>query len=80
MERYYTHSDPTNKPIWNVDSSYNTSKDIEIPRTGDMSQTANSVISRNNFDTGSEIGGHSNRPGDILLQQAPNMEVKLKIF
>ena len=60
--------------------TFNNSTDMEMSQTGDMSQTGNSVYSMNNLDTGGQglesgIGGHSNRPGDILHQQAPNMEV-----
>ena len=77
------HTRRTGEPSGNVDLSYDTfnnSTDMEMSQTGDMSQTGNSVYSMNNLDTGGQglesgMGGHSNRPGDILLQQAPNLEV-----
>ena len=77
------HSRRTGEPSGNNELSYDTfnnSTDMEMSQTGDMSQTGNSVYSMNNLDTGGQglesgIGGHSNRPGDILHQQAPNMEV-----
>ena len=82
------HTRRTGEPSGNNELSYDTfnnSTDMEMSQTGDMSQTGNSVYSMNNLDTGGQglesgIGGHSNRPGDILHQQAPNMEVNwLKI-
>jgi hypothetical protein len=78
----------TGEPSGNVDLSYDTfnnSTDMEMSQTGDMSQTGNSVYSMNNLDPGGQvlesgIGGHSNRPGDILLQQPPNMEVNILFY
>ena len=77
------HTRRTGEPGGNNELSYDTfnnSTDMEMSQTGDMSQTGNSVYSMNNLDTGghgleSGIGGHSNRPGDSLHQQAQNMEV-----
>ena len=82
------HTRRTGEPSGNNELSYDTfnnSTDMEMSQNGDMSQTGNSVYSMTNLDTGGEglqsvLGGNSNRPGDILHQQAPNLEVSWFAF
>ena len=68
-----------------VEYKGNLEKITDFIENMDSKETENNVSSGNNLQSEEQvlesgIGGNSNCPGDILLQQTSNMEVKLKSF